>query len=275
MPRRLLAGVGALTLALLATFVPDIDGVHAATAHCTGWSSTTRPPSTIRVYRSGLHRTVAVDFTQYVRVVVANEWGPTHPRASLRAGAIAIKQYGWYFAMHWRRGRDRRCHGTGDRRTRDVGSADRRSARIRQPARRSGDGVSRQPARSGHDRPQPRWSARPRSADRDGEWRRAVEGDAGPEHGLPSGSRLVVRDLPGLESPRSHRPCGHGRLRRGWPRRRRSAARHPGATAKFASVCPIGFEHAVPAAVDRQRAARPRGPVAAIDRSVCCEGAGW
>ena len=89
MPRRLLAGVGALTLALLATFVPDIDGVHAATAHCTGWSSTTRPPSTIRVYRSGLHRTVAVDFRQYVRVVVANEWGPTHPRASLRAGAIA------------------------------------------------------------------------------------------------------------------------------------------------------------------------------------------
>ena len=88
MPRRLLAGVGALTLALLATFVPDIDGVHAATAHCTGWSSTTRPPSTIRVYRSGLHRTVAVDFRQYVRVVVANEWGPTHPRASLRAGAI-------------------------------------------------------------------------------------------------------------------------------------------------------------------------------------------
>src|SRR5437879_1731743 len=106
MPRRLLAGVGALTLALLATFVPDIDGVHAATAHCTGWSSTTRPPSTIRVYRSGLHRTVAVDFRQYVRVVVANEWGPTHPRASLRAGAIAIKQYGWYFAMHWRGGRD-------------------------------------------------------------------------------------------------------------------------------------------------------------------------
>lgn len=37
---------------------------------------------------------------------MAGEWGPTHPRASLRAGAVAIKQYGWYFAMHWRGGRD-------------------------------------------------------------------------------------------------------------------------------------------------------------------------
>jgi hypothetical protein len=49
---------------------------------------------------------VTVDFKRYVRIVMANEWGPTHPRASLRAGAVAIKQYGWYFAMHWRGGRD-------------------------------------------------------------------------------------------------------------------------------------------------------------------------
>src|SRR5437899_1086570 len=116
MPRPLLVGVSAVALALLATFVPDIDGVHAATAHCTGWTSTTRPPTTIRVYRTGLHRTVSVNFRQYVRVVVASEWGPTHPPASLRAGAIAIKQFGWYFAMHWRGGRDGagRCYDVVD-----------------------------------------------------------------------------------------------------------------------------------------------------------------
>jgi hypothetical protein len=30
------------------------------------------------------------------------EWGPTHPREALRAGAVAIKQYAWYHAMYWR-----------------------------------------------------------------------------------------------------------------------------------------------------------------------------
>jgi hypothetical protein len=59
---------------------------------------------------------VTVDFKRYVRTVMAGEWGPTHPRASLRAGAVAIKQYGWYFAIHWRGGRDPggRCYDVVD-----------------------------------------------------------------------------------------------------------------------------------------------------------------
>jgi hypothetical protein len=100
-----MAGAGAVALALLATFGPPTDSAQAAST-CTGWQSTLTPPPSIRVYRTALGHTVAVDFKRYVRTVMAGEWGPTHPRASLRAGAVAIKQYGWYFAMHWRGGRD-------------------------------------------------------------------------------------------------------------------------------------------------------------------------
>ena len=100
-----MAGAGAVALALLATFVPPTGSAQAAST-CTGWRSTLTPPPSIRVYRTALGHTVTVDFKRYVRTVMAGEWGPTHPRASLRAGAVAIKQYGWYFAMHWRGGRD-------------------------------------------------------------------------------------------------------------------------------------------------------------------------
>ena len=110
-----MAGAGAVALALLATFVPPTDSAQAASS-CTGWRDTLTPPPSIRVYRTAYQRTVTVDFKRYVRTVMASEMGPTHPRASLRAGAVVIKQYGWYFAMHWRGGRDPagRCYDVVD-----------------------------------------------------------------------------------------------------------------------------------------------------------------
>jgi hypothetical protein len=47
-----------------------------------------------------------VPFRRYVEVVMAAEWGPSHPREALAAGAVAVKQYGWYHALagHWRGG---------------------------------------------------------------------------------------------------------------------------------------------------------------------------
>jgi stage II sporulation SpoD-like protein/VCBS repeat protein len=109
--RRLTAGAGALALAWLAIFVPPTDSAQPA-GSCTGWQSTTRPPPSIRVYRTATQHTVTVNFKRYVRVVMAGEWGPTHPRAALQAGAVAIKQYAWYYTMHWRGGRDAagRCY---------------------------------------------------------------------------------------------------------------------------------------------------------------------
>jgi hypothetical protein len=44
----------------------------------------------------------AVDFETYVKVVMPAEWPPAWPIESMRAGAVAIKQYGWYYTMHYR-----------------------------------------------------------------------------------------------------------------------------------------------------------------------------
>jgi Stage II sporulation protein/Fibronectin type III domain len=72
-------------------------------AACTGWSSTTTPPPAIRVLRStGVVQTV--DFKTYVKVVMPAEWNALWPMESLRAGAVAIKQYAWYYTMHYRGG---------------------------------------------------------------------------------------------------------------------------------------------------------------------------
>ena len=101
--------MSALALVLLAIIVTPTDSAQAAST-CTGWQSALTAPSSIRVYRTALHRTVTVDFKRYVRTVMASEWGHSHPRAALRAGAVAIKQFGWYYAMHWRGGRDRAGH---------------------------------------------------------------------------------------------------------------------------------------------------------------------
>lgn len=72
---------------------------------CTGWTNQWQPPATIRVQRTrGLATGTVqtVPFRQYVAVVMASEWPSGYPRETLRAGAIAVKEYGWYFAMNYR-----------------------------------------------------------------------------------------------------------------------------------------------------------------------------
>src|SRR5450759_2072688 len=44
------------------------------------------------------------DFKTYVKVVMPAEWPSTWPMESLRAGAVAVKQYAWYYAIHYRGG---------------------------------------------------------------------------------------------------------------------------------------------------------------------------
>jgi Stage II sporulation protein/FG-GAP-like repeat len=107
--KRLVAGVSVVALVLLTMIVTPTDSAQAA-SQCPGWRSTLTAPTSIRVYRTATHRTVTVPFKRYVRTVMASEWGYNHPRAALRAGAVAIKQFGWYYAMHWRGGRDAAGH---------------------------------------------------------------------------------------------------------------------------------------------------------------------
>jgi hypothetical protein len=73
-------------------------------AACTGWSSTTTPPPMIRVLRTGTGVVETVDFKTYVKVVMPAEWPSTWSQEVFRAGAVAIKQYAWYYTMHYRGG---------------------------------------------------------------------------------------------------------------------------------------------------------------------------
>ncbi len=78
-----------------------------AASQCTGWTSQSTPPSTIRVLRTAgpADGTVqVVPFQSYVNVVMAAEWGASDPVEALKAGAVAAKQYAWYWTMNWRGG---------------------------------------------------------------------------------------------------------------------------------------------------------------------------
>ncbi|MFI5253844.1 MAG: LysM peptidoglycan-binding domain-containing protein [Candidatus Limnocylindrales bacterium] len=74
---------------------------------CTGWKDLMAPPNAIRVLRTSGPASGSVqivDFQTYVGDVMAMEWPVYYPAAALQAGAIAVKQYGWYYTMHYRGG---------------------------------------------------------------------------------------------------------------------------------------------------------------------------
>lgn len=115
MRTRLVGAVAVLAITLGALAFPSAEPALAGSS-CTGWTSKLVPPTSIRVYRTAKGRTVKVPFRIYVETVMASEWGPTHPIASLRVGAVAVKQFAWYYAMNWRGGRDAagRCYDVVD-----------------------------------------------------------------------------------------------------------------------------------------------------------------
>jgi hypothetical protein len=76
----------------------------AQAAACTGWTSIATPPPAIRVLRSETGVVETVDFETYVKVVMAAEWNSSWNMEALRAGAVAVKEYAWYYAMSWRGG---------------------------------------------------------------------------------------------------------------------------------------------------------------------------
>lgn len=71
---------------------------------CTGYSSQSVPPSTIRVLVHGKtpadDRVVTVDFRSYVKNVLPDEWIASWDPAALQAGAVAVKSYAWFWVTH-------------------------------------------------------------------------------------------------------------------------------------------------------------------------------
>ncbi|HEY5488357.1 MAG TPA: SpoIID/LytB domain-containing protein [Candidatus Limnocylindrales bacterium] len=109
-PAMLAGRVAPAALAIFASliafpFVMPATPVEASAApkQCTQWSSTTAPPKTIQVYRVNQGRVETVDFKDYVMRVVSREWN-VKEGALREAGAVAVKQYAWYYVLHYRGG---------------------------------------------------------------------------------------------------------------------------------------------------------------------------
>jgi hypothetical protein len=92
---------------------PEVGLTFDATSKtCTKWSSTLTPPKTIRVLRTAATSPGAkvkgtvqtVDFYEYVATVMAAEWPERYPIETLKAGAIATKQFAWYYVKYPRGG---------------------------------------------------------------------------------------------------------------------------------------------------------------------------
>jgi hypothetical protein len=93
-----------LLLAGLLTTALSVPGMPAgaAAASCTPWTSETQPPTTIRVFRTATGAVDTVDFRVYVKNVLSREWISSWTTESLRAGALAVKNYAWYQVLHYR-----------------------------------------------------------------------------------------------------------------------------------------------------------------------------
>ncbi|MBR7744465.1 peptidase inhibitor family I36 protein, partial [Phycicoccus sp. BSK3Z-2] len=75
-------------------------GVGGGDLGCKTDGTNTTLPSTILVYRVGAGRVDRVPFKSYVKNVLPNEWITSWPQESLRAGAVAVKSYAWYWALN-------------------------------------------------------------------------------------------------------------------------------------------------------------------------------
>ncbi len=73
--------------------------LSAATGCKTDGTNSTLPTS-ILVYRVSLGRVERVAFKTYVKNVLPNEWVSSWPAESLKSGAMAVKSFGWYWALH-------------------------------------------------------------------------------------------------------------------------------------------------------------------------------
>lgn len=109
---------GALVTVLLALAAVLVSGAppRAYAGSCSGWSSHTQPPATIRVYRHETGEVDTVRFRRYTKNVLSREWISSWTRSSLRAGALIVRNYAWYQVLNWRRGvnADGECYDIRD-----------------------------------------------------------------------------------------------------------------------------------------------------------------
>ena len=95
-------GVALAAVLAVGALTPLATSPAQAAGECGTYRSETTPPPTIRVYRSASGAVDTVDFRTYVKNVLSREWISSWTTESLRAGALAVKNYAWYQVVHWR-----------------------------------------------------------------------------------------------------------------------------------------------------------------------------
>jgi peptidoglycan hydrolase-like amidase len=103
MSRRTFAIAAVTALITLAAALAGMPALATASS-CSGWTSSTTPPPTIRVFRHASGAVDTVKFKRYTKNVLSREWISSWSTASLRAGALTTKHYAWYRVLHWRGG---------------------------------------------------------------------------------------------------------------------------------------------------------------------------
>jgi hypothetical protein len=74
----------------------------AISGSCSGYTSQSTPPATIRVYvPSATTKIQTIPFETYVENVLPNEWISSWDGDALKAGAVAVKSYAWYWVTHF------------------------------------------------------------------------------------------------------------------------------------------------------------------------------
>ncbi len=95
----MLATILALSASVATGALPERVPIATAATPCAKWTTTYAPPTTIRVYRHATDTVDVVPFRAYVENVLSWEWPSSYPAAALEAGAIAVKQFGWYYTI--------------------------------------------------------------------------------------------------------------------------------------------------------------------------------
>ncbi len=81
----------------------------AIAAGCSGYYSDVNPPSTIRIYHNNPlkgpdYQIYTRDFKTYAKESHPHEWNSGWAIGSLQAGAMAVRNYAWYWVNRWRGG---------------------------------------------------------------------------------------------------------------------------------------------------------------------------
>ena len=87
----------------------------SSTSGCGGYFSNDTPPPTIRVFMTATDTIDTYNFRFYVEHVLPFEWYTTWPINALRAGAVAVEDYGWYWVNYWKGGSyNGQCYNVDD-----------------------------------------------------------------------------------------------------------------------------------------------------------------